>query len=313
MFKFRSIASYFSFATLLTFATWSAYPQTRDINAFDSPGITVGPGGTILNRTGITYPGIPGQAPVEGTIIVELSLNEKGEVSDAHVQSGPEELRRAVLQSVLGWRYDLSKLPSRRAVVTVQFQTPPNFGKTPQPKGPIEKIDVSAMPIQFQGTLLARLRQFEGLPVSSETMRQIQELLKIDAPNADMMLFPSGQGQTLRIAPADNSIRQQPRQFDPTPGVMRIRVGEIVQRSNLLNSVNPEYPAIAKQALIQGRVLFDAIIGTDGHVTKLSVVSGHPLLIPAAQNAVKQNVYRPTLLNGNPVEVQTQVDVDFRL
>ena len=55
------------------------------------------------------------------------------------------------------------------------------------------------------------------------------------------------------------------------------------------------------------------IVGTDGHVTRLSVVSGHPLLIPAALDAVKQNVYRPTMLNGNIVEVQTQVDVDFRL
>ena len=309
-------------ATLLTFTTWSVFntfplnanPQTQDINAFDSPGITVGPGGTILNRTGITYPGIPGQTRPVGTIIAELTLNEKGDVSDAHVQSGPEELRRSVLQSVLGWRYDLSKLPSRRAVVTVEFQTPPNFNIIiEQPKGPIERIDVSAMPAPLQEPLLARLRQFEGLPVSPDTKRQILELIKMDAPNASLMLLPGSKGQTVRIAPADNSIRQQPRQFDPTPGVMRIRVGENVQKGNLLNSVNPEYPALAKQARIQGRVLFDVIVGTDGHVTRLSVVSGHPLLIPAAQDAVKQNVYRPTMLNGNIVEVQTQVDVDFRL
>ena len=308
-------------ATLLTFTTWSVFntfplnanPQTQDINAFDSPGITVGPGGTILSRTGITYPGIPGQTRPVGTIIAELTLNEKGEVSDAHVQSGPEELRRSVLQSVLGWRYDLSKLPSRRAVVTVEFQTPPNFNRIQQPKGPIERIDVSAMPAPLQEPLLARLRQFEGLPVSADTMRQILELVKMDAPNASLMLMPGSKGQTLRIVLADDSIRQQPRQFEPTPDVMRVRVGPNVHKANLVGSVTPDYPALAKQAKIQGVVLFDVIVGTDGHVTRLSVVSGHPLLIPAAQDAVKQNVYRPTMLNGNIVEVQTQVDVDFRL
>ena len=309
-------------ATLLTFTTWSVFntfplnanPQTQDINAFDSPGITVGPGGTILSRTGITYPGIPGQTRPVGTIIAELTLNEKGEVSDAHVQSGPEELRRSVLQSVLGWRYDLSKLPSRRAVVTVEFQTPPNFNIIiEQPKGPIERIDVSAMPAPLQEPLLARLRQFEGLPVSADTMRQILELVKMDAPNASLMLMPGSKGQTLRIVLADDSIRQQPRQFEPTPDVMRVRVGPNVHKANLVGSVTPDYPALAKQAKIQGVVLFDVIVGTDGHVTRLSVVSGHPLLIPAALDAVKQNVYRPTMLNGNTVEVQTQVDVDFRL
>ncbi len=308
MSKLRLITSYVSMATLLTVATWS-----QDLQVFDSPGITIDSGGAILSRTGITYPGMPGQARIEGTIIVELSLNEKGEVSDARVQSGPEELRRSVLQSVLGWRYDLSKLPSPRTVVTVKFQAQPNLNRIQQPKGPIEKIDVSAMPASLQEPLMGRLRQFEGLPVTAETMSQIKELLKMDAPNASLLLMPSSKGQTLRIAPADNTFREQPRRFDATPGVMRVRVGQNVQKANLLKSVDPEYPALAKQAGIRGLVLFDMIVGTDGHVTRLSVVSGHPLLIPAAQEAVKQNVYRPTLLNGSAVEVQTQVDVDFRL
>ena len=111
MSKFRLISSYVSTGILLILATWSAYPQTRDVNVFDSPGIATDTGGATLSRTGITFPGIPGQTRPEGTIIVELSLNEKGEVSDAHVQSGPEELRRAVLQSVLGWRYDMAVPP----------------------------------------------------------------------------------------------------------------------------------------------------------------------------------------------------------
>ena len=56
-----------------------------------------------------------------------------------------------------------------------------------------------------------------------------------------------------------------------------------------------------------------AIIGKDGTMQDLTVASGHPLLVPAAMEAVKQWVYRPTLLNGEPVEVVTQIDVNFTL
>jgi protein TonB len=73
------------------------------------------------------------------------------------------------------------------------------------------------------------------------------------------------------------------------------------------------YPPEARQARIQGLVRFDVLIGPDGHVTNLTLVSGHPLLVPAAQEVVKDWVYKPTLLNGQPVEVQTQIDVNFTL
>ena len=77
--------------------------------------------------------------------------------------------------------------------------------------------------------------------------------------------------------------------------------------------MTPTYPPLAKQARIQGTVRFTAIIGKDGTIQNLQLVSGHPLLVPAAQDAVKQWVYKPTLLNGEPVEVITQIDVNFTL
>ena len=70
---------------------------------------------------------------------------------------------------------------------------------------------------------------------------------------------------------------------------------------------------MAKQARIQGTVKFTAIIGKDGTIQNLQLVSGHPLLVAAAQSAVSQWQYRPTLLNGEPVEVVTQIDVNFTL
>jgi protein TonB len=93
----------------------------------------------------------------------------------------------------------------------------------------------------------------------------------------------------------------------------RIRVGGNVQQARLVKQPKPIYPPLAKQARIQGTVRFTAIIGTDGTIRNLQLVSGHPLLVPAAQEAVKQWVYQPTLLNGEPVEVITQIDVNFTL
>jgi protein TonB len=73
------------------------------------------------------------------------------------------------------------------------------------------------------------------------------------------------------------------------------------------------YPPLAKQARISGTVKLAAVIAKDGTIQDLKVISGHPLLIPSALEAVKQWVYQPTLLNGEPVEVSTQIDVNFTL
>jgi len=96
-------------------------------------------------------------------------------------------------------------------------------------------------------------------------------------------------------------------------GPDRIRVGGNVQAANLVKKVSPPYPPLAKQARIQGVVRFTAIIGKDGTIQNLQLVTGHPLLVPAATEAVKQWIYKPTLLNGDPVEVITQIDVNFTL
>jgi TonB family protein len=101
-------------------------------------------------------------------------------------------------------------------------------------------------------------------------------------------------------------------QDTPTPP-QRIRVGGNVQASNLVKKVTPVYPPLAKQARMQGTVRFTVIINKEGSVENVQLVSGHPLLVPSALEAVKQWKYRPTLLNGNPVEVITQIDINFTL
>ncbi len=93
----------------------------------------------------------------------------------------------------------------------------------------------------------------------------------------------------------------------------RIRIGANVQESSIVRSVPPIYPPLAKQARIQGTVRMNAVIGKDGKVENLTLVSGHPLLVNPAMEAVRQWEYKPTLLNGEPVEVITTVEVSFSL
>ena len=93
----------------------------------------------------------------------------------------------------------------------------------------------------------------------------------------------------------------------------RIRVGGQVEAAKLIYKPTPEYPPLAKMARIQGTVRLEAIIAKDGTIQDLKVLSGHPLLVKSALDAVKQWRYQPTLLNGEPVEVVTEIDVNFTL
>lgn len=99
----------------------------------------------------------------------------------------------------------------------------------------------------------------------------------------------------------------------PPPAASQLRVGGDVQAARLTHEVKPNYPVIAREARISGVVQLSAAIAPNGTVENLKVLSGNPLLVDAAVNAVKQWTYRPTYLNGKPVEVLTEVDVKFSL
>jgi protein TonB len=93
----------------------------------------------------------------------------------------------------------------------------------------------------------------------------------------------------------------------------RVRVSSGVSTGLLIRKVQPNYPQLAKQARIQGQVVLQAEISKDGTIQNLQLISGHPMLAPAAIEAVKQWRYKPYLLNGEPVAVETQVVVNFSL
>ncbi len=97
------------------------------------------------------------------------------------------------------------------------------------------------------------------------------------------------------------------------PPVSRVRVSQGVSQALLLHRVRPIYPTKALQDRIQGTVVLQAYISKEGNVEDLKLVSGHPALSPAAIDAVKLWKYKPYLLNGEPVSIETTVNVNFIL
>jgi periplasmic protein TonB len=93
----------------------------------------------------------------------------------------------------------------------------------------------------------------------------------------------------------------------------RVRVSQGVSQGLLIKKVQPPYPPLARSARIQGSVILQAEISKDGTIQNLRLISGHPMLAPSAIEAVKQWRYKPYFLNGEPVEVETQITVNFTL
>jgi protein TonB len=109
------------------------------------------------------------------------------------------------------------------------------------------------------------------------------------------------------LPPAPPAVNPKP----PLPTSVRVSAG--AQLAKLIFAPKPAYPALGKAARVQGTVRLQAIIARDGMIQNLRVISGPPLLVQAAIDAVRQWRYQPTLLSGEPVEVETTIDVNFTL
>jgi periplasmic protein TonB len=108
-------------------------------------------------------------------------------------------------------------------------------------------------------------------------------------------------------APAQSSPAQPP----PGPSIERVKMGGEVMRKMLKHKVEPIYPQLARDNRIQGTVRLHIVVGTDGTVKQIEVMSGHPLLVQSSLDAVRQWKYKVTRLNGEAVEVDSTVDVVF--
>jgi len=297
--RFRRIVSY-SAATLgtLALAVWTvtAFPMQGAPQSSAVPDNVTVQGAEPIFIGRPAYPFAARAAKVEGPVTLELTLSEYGEVADARVIAGPDELRKAALTAVLNWQFQAGPKTVR---VVINFRIPPPTAGQAVTKVFIEE----SMPGNLAATLRARLKPFEGQPYTDE----IQGVIRSVSPTLRVRMEGKTTGGANEVivfvgpSLAEASV----------PG--RIRVGGAVQAANLINKVEPEYPALARQARIQGSVRFSVTIDRTGAVSGIEVVSGHPLLIPAAQVALSQYRYRVTQLNGEPVEVSTQVDVNFTL
>jgi TonB family protein len=119
-------------------------------------------------------------------------------------------------------------------------------------------------------------------------------------PQIDVQSMSNSKSQTSGVAPQGTR-------------PMRVRVSQGVMQGMVISKVQPIYPADAKAARIQGSVVIAATIGKDGSIQSERLISGHTVLAPAAMDAVKQWKYRPYVLNGQAIEVDTQMTVNFTL
>jgi TonB family protein len=194
----------------------------------------------------------------------------------------------------------------------------------------VKNIVISGMPDQAQADLLRRLPVHRGDVFSNDLMRRTSEAMRDFDEHLSMSVLPvrnSSEVDLQILAPGvlpgvlGGVISSVPAgDVLPAPPVgasrqeiIRMRVDSNAQAASLISAPKPVYPALAKQARIQGVVKLSAVIGTNGAVQNLEVLGGHPLLVPAALEAVKQWVYKPVLVNGEAVEVITQIDVNFTL
>jgi TonB family protein len=307
----------------------AAAPQV----AADAAGITVDTGGAeLLHRSPVAYPEAARKSGVSGTVAVQATLDANGNVTDAHALSGPEGLRKAALQSVLDWHFAHDSAGSTRQVA-ITFQAgeaapataaavaprsapagEPNIndaralalatGKT-SPSGAsgkswhatLKAISVVGMESSARADLLGRLPVHEGDDLTNELLINLQTAVRQFDEHLVFSINRDGDNAYVQIKP---------------PG-FAIKIGGNVQQHMLLQQPHPIYPAEAKAARIQGVVHLKARIGTDGTVQNLEVLEGDPTLAQAALDAVKHWVYKPTLLNGDPVEVLTSIDVNFTL
>jgi periplasmic protein TonB len=130
------------------------------------------------------------------------------------------------------------------------------------------------------------------------------------APSAQDNGIPGGTGDVLGGIAGNGPVMPPP----PKPQTpQRVTLGGQVEAAKLINKVPPQYPEVARSAHVTGTVVLRAVISKSGGIEQLQLVSGPPLLAKAAMDAVTQWRYRPTVLNGQPVEVDTTINVVFSL
>jgi len=191
-----------------------------------------------------------------------------------------------------------------KAMLSTLLIAPPPPPPPPPPPQPV-KVIVKPVARLIQS---GKLMQPRAIPKEVAVFKEAE--LPPDVINNSQQggVFGGIPGQGL-IANSGPALPPPPKAAAPS----RIKQGGQVTAASIITQTRPLYPALARQARIQGNVVLHAIIDKEGKVAQLEVISGHPLLVQSALDAVKQWRYKPTQLNGDPVEVDTTITVTFTM
>ena len=337
MSKLRLFCSYASMALILIFGGWAVFvsfplvgqavaapavPQAQSNTPAPSPGY-------VVNRAPATYPREALLKRIEGSVVVELTFNADGNITDSRVLSGPEELRQAGLQTALSGSYNISVARTLQVVVDFKLaaaapaaqgqagkfiadpavrspQGGPRGGAAPGTNpanipspfhGTLESITIQGLQGSDLALMQQRLQPYQGKPMTADLFKEISNAIQSGGVSVPY------RGMNPSSTPGDNTALVV--DFSAMP--VRVRVGARVVQANLIQPA-----AVPVYQGIEGDVVLEAEISKDGIIENLRVISGNPLLVQAAIDAVKQWQYRPTLLNGAAVNVVTNVTVSFK-
>jgi TonB family protein len=264
-------------------------------------------------------------AATQDSIDKNRMLNEAARWNQKLIELNPREADAYYSLGVIAWTKVYPELRNARARTGMKADEP----------GPLRDASIrEEMRARFQPAIEEGIqnlqKSLEINPTGADTMAYLNLLLRSRADIADTAEQASADSRkadewvkkSMEAKRVSNRVEgafgmtAPPPPPPPPPGMQRpgaIRVGGNVAAANLVTKVEAAYPPLALQARIQGTVRFNLTIGKDGHIENITLVSGHPLLVAAAQSAVQQWVYKPTLLNGQPMLVITTADVNFTL
>jgi len=229
--------------------------------------------GLLVRRVNPVYPPLARQARIQGTVTLRVIISKSGDVENVQLVSGHPMLAPAAIAAVKQWKYQPYSADGEPVEVETNIQVIFRLAGEPAAIGADSPVEGGNVPCS------AAFRDFVGGIVSA---------IPPAAPNDGSS---SGRGNII-----------------PPP---RVRVSEKVMRSRRTEKVNPAYPPLAVTEHIEGSVALNVCVTNAGNVGKVELISGHPMLASAAMEAVLQWKYKPYLLNGQLVEVETLVRLNF--
>ncbi len=305
--------------------------------------------GSALNRTAPEYPRAAKEQNVEGDVIVEITIDEEGKVSNARAMSGHELLVDAAVEAAKQWTFKPTKLNDHAVkvsgILTFRFKLGSLAGTTTsveesqtdekaikRSEGVIRGLATNRVSPEYpkaakeqnvEGDVTVQiLIDEEGKVVNAKATSGHELLQDVSVTAAKGWTFKPFEldGKAVRVS-AELSFRfklgslQQDlasKGIDiPLPSI--IRRSEGVLRGNAINKALPEYPAVAKDAEVEGDVVVEVTVDEEGKVSNARVVSGHPMLQASAIVAAKEWTFNPTSIDGNPVKVSGVLTFRFRI